>query len=73
VIRIAGLSGAELDLGGFRQVRIDAGRGLRLLAKVRLPGDVQAPGQSHFSFEMEVPGEGGTVISRPATFYLPGR
>ncbi len=68
---IAGLDGAELDLGNFDRVTLEGGQRLRIQAVVRMPAGT-AEGQHPFVLlATPVDTVDGMELERPATFYVP--
>ena len=73
VLAIDGLSGAELDLGQMTHLQLQPEQSLRLLARVRLPGDVQQASPQPFRFMVHPQVDTGLpVLNQPAFFYRSG-
>jgi cytochrome c oxidase accessory protein FixG len=71
---LAGLPGAELDMGHFPRVTLEPQQRLRVLARVKLRPDAAGGGHTRDYVLRTLP-QGASdlpVIEQPAVFYLPG-
>ena len=73
-ISIAGLDGAELDVGKFTEVKLAAQHSVKLVAKVRISPDKVTKSRNKFYFVIDsVDSEEKQKVSQQNVFYIPER
>ncbi|SFD53875.1 cytochrome c oxidase accessory protein FixG [Thiohalospira halophila DSM 15071] len=70
-IRLEGLQGASMDLGGYETITVEAERSSRVQAKVRVEPDLLTGEQTHFRFVMDPVNDAYQPLKAEATFHGP--